>query len=86
MNIRLNNKKTLSGIVVSTKMQKTITVVVETKSKHKLHHKLVISHKKYHAHDEESLASDGDRVEIFETRPLSKMKSWRLKRIIEKAA
>lgn len=86
MEVRLNNKKTLTGIVVSTKMQKTITVVVETKSKHKLHHKLVISHKKYHAHDEENSANEGDRVEIFETRPLSKTKSWKLKKIIEKAA
>lgn len=82
---RLNNKKTLSGFVTSTKMQKTITVVVETKTKHKLYHKLVIRHKKYHAHDEEGLASEGDRVEIVETRPYSKTKTWKLKRIIEKA-
>ncbi|MGL4768756.1 MAG: 30S ribosomal protein S17 [Mycoplasmoidaceae bacterium] len=86
MEKRLSNKKTLIGFVISTKMQKTITVQVETKTKHKLYHKLVIRHKKYHAHDENSLASEGDLVEIIENRPYSKTKCWKLKRIIEKVA
>lgn len=86
MELRLNNKKTLMGVVTSTKMDKTITVMVETKFRHKLYHKLVITHKKYHAHDEESLCNNGDKVEIIETRPYSKTKTWRLKKITEKAA
>lgn len=80
-----NNKKILVGVVVSTKMEKTITVNVETKFKHKLYHKLVIRNKKYHAHDENRTANVGDIVEIIETRPLSKTKNWRLNKIIEKA-
>ena len=80
-----NRRKVLVGIVVSDKMQKTITVNVERKSKHPLYKKLVITHKKYHAHDEKEEANVGDRVEIVECRPLSKTKTWRLSRIIEKA-
>ncbi|MGL4947926.1 MAG: 30S ribosomal protein S17 [Mycoplasma sp.] len=82
---RINRRKLLVGVVTSVKMQKTITVNVETKSKHPLYKKLVIKHKKYHAHDENSEASLGDKVEIIETRPLSKTKCFRLNRIIEKA-
>ena len=80
-----NRRKVLVGIVASDKMQKTITVDVERKSKHPLYKKLVITHKKYHAHDEKEEAKIGDRVEIVECRPLSKTKTWRLSRIIEKA-
>ncbi len=79
------NKKTLVGVVVSNKMNKTIVVSVETKSKHKLYDKLVITHKKYHAHDEKEECNVGDRVRIVETRPISKTKSWKLQTIIEKA-
>ncbi|MGL5591682.1 MAG: 30S ribosomal protein S17 [Mycoplasmoidaceae bacterium] len=79
------NKKILSGIVVSDKMSKTIVVNVETRSKHKLYHKLVITHKKYHAHDEKEVCKIGDKVKIVETRPLSKTKRWRLYKIVEKA-
>lgn len=83
--IERNRRKVLSGIVVSDKMQKTVVVKVETKSKHPLYKKLVITHKKYHAHDEEESAGIGDKVEIVETRPLSAKKTWRVNKIIEKA-
>lgn len=82
---RANRRKILVGIVTSIKMQKTITVRVETKTKHPLYDKLVIRHKKYPAHDETDEASIGDKVEIIETRPLSKTKSFRLYKIIERA-
>lgn len=80
-----NTRKTLIGVVVSDKMQKTIVVKVETKTKHPLYKKLVITHKKYHAHDEQEQSKIGDVVEIVETRPLSALKRWRLNNIIEKA-
>ena len=80
-----NRRKVLQGIVVSDKMQKTIVVNVETKTKHPLYNKLVITHKKYHAHDEKEECKIGDFVEIIETRPLSALKRWRLNSIIEKA-
>ncbi len=80
-----NRRKVLQGIVVSDKMQKTIVVNVETKTKHPLYKKLVITHKKYHAHDEKEECKIGDFVEIIETRPLSALKRWRLNSIIEKA-
>lgn len=80
-----NRRKVLVGIVSSDKMEKTITVKIETKSKHPLYKKLVITHKKYHVHDEKEEANPGDKVEIVECRPLSKTKSWRLSKIIEKA-
>lgn len=83
--IRVNRRKVLVGIVTSVKMQKTITVDVETKTKHPLYKKLVIRHKKYHAHDENQDAKLGDRVEIIETRPISKTKCFRLNTIVEKA-
>lgn len=79
------NRKTLAGVVVSDKMNKTIVVLVETKSKHPLYGKLVITHKKYHAHDEKEECKIGDRVRIVETRPISKTKSWKLDKILEKS-
>lgn len=79
------NRKTLAGVVVSDKMNKTIVVLVETKSKHPLYGKLVITHKKYHAHDEKEECKIGDFVEIMETRPLSATKRWRLNKIIQRA-
>lgn len=80
-----NRRKVLQGVVVSDKMQKTIVVKVETKTKHPLYKKLVITHKKYHAHDEKEECKIGDIVEIVETRPLSALKRWRLSTIVEKA-
>lgn len=80
-----NLRKTYVGKVVSDKMDKTITVVVETYKNHPIYKKRVKYSKKYKAHDEEKTAHIGDRVEIMETRPLSKTKNFRLVRIIEKA-
>lgn len=80
-----NRRKVLEGLVVSNKMQNTVVVSVETKNKHRKYHKLVISHKKYHAHNENNDANVGDRVEIVETRPLSATKNWRVSKILERA-
>lgn len=80
-----NKRKILVGIVTSDKMQKTITVKVETKFKHPLYRKLVIHTKKYHVHDETEQANIGDRVEIMETRPISKTVNWTISKIIERA-
>jgi small subunit ribosomal protein S17 len=83
---REGRRKVLQGTVVSDKMDKTITVTVERVLKHPKYKKYVRRNKKYHAHDEDGSAGIGDRVEIMESRPLSKIKRWRLVRIIEKAA
>lgn len=78
-----NNRKTREGIVVSNKMQKTVVVRVERRVQHPLYRKVVIRTEKFKAHD--LLGCDeGDRVEIMETRPLSKDKRWRVTQIIEK--
>ncbi|AOG60814.1 30S ribosomal protein S17 [Spiroplasma helicoides] len=78
-------RKTYIGKVVSDKMDKTITVLVETYKNHPTYKKRVKYSKKYKAHDENSQAEMGDKVEIMETRPLSKTKNFRLVRIVEKA-
>ena len=75
----------LSGIVTSDKMQKTITVLVETYVSDKRYKKRVKYSKKYHAHDEKEEAKIGDKVTIVETRPLSATKRFRLLKITEKA-
>jgi small subunit ribosomal protein S17 len=80
-----NARKVRVGVVFSDKMEKTITVVVESRKKHAIYGKMIITTKKYKAHDENSEAKEGDTVEIMETRPLSKTKSWRLVKIVEKA-
>lgn len=80
-----NQRKTRVGKVVSDKMNKTIVVAVETSVRHPLYKKTVNVTKKYKAHDEENTAKTGDTVEIMETRPLSREKSWRLVRVVEKA-
>lgn len=80
-----NNRKTLQGIVVSDKMTKTVTVSVETKMKHSKYSKLVIQTKKYHVRDEKSETNVGDKVEIVETRPISKTVNFRISKIIERA-
>ncbi|AHA28455.1 30S ribosomal protein S17 [Exiguobacterium sp. Leaf187] len=82
---RTNNRKVLTGRVVSDKMDKTIVVTVETKVKHKLYGKRVNYSKKYKAHDENNTAKIGDVVRIQETRPLSKDKRFRLVEVIEEA-
>ena len=81
-----NNRRVLTGTVVSDKMDKTITVLVETYKNHPLYKKRVKSSKKYKAHDENSVASMGDTVKIMETRPLSATKYFRLVEVVKKAS
>ncbi|MDA8382440.1 MAG: 30S ribosomal protein S17 [Betaproteobacteria bacterium] len=78
-------KRTLTGRVVSDKMDKTVTVLVERKVKHPLLGKVIRRSKKYHAHDEENAFHEGDLVLIEECRPLSKTKSWRVTQLVEKS-
>ena len=75
----------LSGKVVSDKMDKTITVLVERKVKHPLYGKIVVRSKKYHVHDENNEFHTGDTVTIEECRPYSKTKAWRVVQALEKA-
>ena len=79
------HRKVRQGVVVSDKMDKTVVVKVERRTKHPLYHKTVTRSEKYHAHDETNDAKVGDTVRIMESRPLSKMKRWRLIEIIERA-
>ncbi len=79
------NKRKLSGRVVSDKMQKTVTVLVERRVKHPLYSKYVTRTKKYHAHDETGECHEGDMVEIEECRPISRTKAWRVTKLLEKA-
>ena len=80
-----NNRKVRKGVVVSDKMDKTITVAVERRTQHPKYKRVVKKTKKYTAHDEDNVCNEGDIVRIMETRPLSKTKRWRLVEIIEKA-
>ena len=80
-----NLRKQKSGVVVSNKMDKTIAVLVERRLMHPLYGKFVKRSKKFFAHDEENTCNIGDKVRIMETRPLSKMKRWRLVEILERA-
>lgn len=77
-------KRTLVGRVVSNKMQKTVTVLVERKVKHAIYGKYIVKSTKYHAHTETAL-NEGDTVEIVEGRPISKTKSWRVTRLVQSA-
>lgn len=79
-------KKVQEGIVVSNKAAKTIVVAVKTYKKHPQYGKYVQKTKKYMAHDENNECSIGDKVMIKETRPLSRMKRWRLTKVVEKVA
>ena len=78
-------RKTRVGMVVSTKMDKTIVVAIEDNVKHPVYSKIIKHTLKVHAHDEKNECGVGDRVEIMDTRPLSKTKRWRVTEIIEKA-
>ena len=80
-----SSRKVYRGVVVSDKMDKTITVRIDTKKTHPLYGKRVKYSKKYTAHDEKNEAKVGDKVRIVETRPLSKKKRFRLVEVIEKA-
>ncbi|GAA5445998.1 30S ribosomal protein S17 [Microbulbifer sp. NBRC 101763] len=79
-------KRTLTGKVVSDKMDKTITVLIERRVKHPIYGKIVSKSTKLKAHDENNDCSIGDVVTIEESRPLSKSKSWALQKIVERAA
>jgi small subunit ribosomal protein S17 len=78
-------RKSRTGVVTSSKMEKTITVSVERKLRHPIYGKFVKKSKKFHAHDDKNECGAGDMVRIMETRPLSKLKRWRLVEILEKA-
>ncbi len=83
--IERNLRKTRTGVVRSSKMDKTITVAVERRVKHPIYGKFVKKTTKFHAHDEKNECVVGDVVRIMETRPLSKTKRWRLVEVVEKA-
>lgn len=80
-----NSRKLRQGVVVSAAGDKTCVVLVTERKKHPLYGKLITSSKKLHAHDENNSAGVGDTVSVMETRPLSKLKRWRLVDIVEKA-
>lgn len=84
-NTERGNRKTRVGKVIGIKMDKTAIVTVERRVAHALYSKQVARTKKYYVHDEENAAREGDVVRIVETRPLSKLKRWRLVEIVEKA-
>jgi small subunit ribosomal protein S17 len=78
-------RKVRAGVVVSNKMDKTITVEIRTRVRHPLYGKIINRTRKFKAHDEHNECGMGDTVRIMETRPLSKEKRWRLVQIVEKA-
>lgn len=80
-----NSRKARQGVVVSAAGDKTCVVQITERKKHPLYGKLITSTKKLHAHDENNAAGVGDTVTVMETRPLSKLKRWRLVDIVEKA-
>jgi small subunit ribosomal protein S17 len=81
---RAKNTRTLIGKVVSDKRSKTVTVLIERRTKHELYGKIVAKSSKYHAHDENGEYKSGDVVEIAESRPISKTKSWVVTRLVQK--
>lgn len=85
MNEQKDLARTASGTVVSNKMDKTITVLVERRIKHPLYGKYIKRSKKIHAHDADNQCQEGDKVTIEETRPISKSKAWKLSSIDRKA-
>ncbi|MEX0773168.1 MAG: 30S ribosomal protein S17 [Balneolales bacterium] len=80
-----NQRKQRVGLVVSDRMQKTITVAVDRQIKHPIYGKFITKTTKYMAHDEAGDAKIGDKVQIIETRPLSRHKRWRLVEVLERA-
>ena len=81
----MSNKRTLVGRVVSDKMEKTVTVLVERRVKHPMYNKIIVRSSKYHAQNNNNEAKSGDLVQIEECRPLSKTKAWLVTRLLEKA-
>jgi len=84
--IRHNSRKTLIGFVTSRSGDKSIKVTIPYKTPHPLYHKVVNRQTVVHAHDEKNETHPGDKVEIMETRPLSRLKRWRIVSILERAA
>jgi small subunit ribosomal protein S17 len=82
---RPNQRKVREGVVVSTAMDKTAVVAVVERVRHRRYAKTVQSTKRFHAHDEQNTARVGDRVRVQETRPLSKLKRWRIVEVLERA-
>ncbi|HMW18669.1 MAG TPA: 30S ribosomal protein S17 [Accumulibacter sp.] len=80
-----SSKRTLIGRVVSDRMTKTVTVLVERRVKHAMYNKIIVRSSKYHAHNDNDQAKLGDLVEIEESRPLSKTKSWVVVKLLERA-
>lgn len=78
-------RRTLTGRVVSDKMAKTVTVLIERRVTHPLYGKVVTRSKRYHAHDENGEVHEGDLVTIEECRPISRTKAWRVLRLVEKS-
>ena len=81
--VERNNRKVREGVVVSDKMDKTIVVAIKDKAKHPLYKKTINKTKKLKAHDENNEAGIGDKVEIMETRHVSRDKCWRLVKVVE---
>jgi small subunit ribosomal protein S17 len=80
-----SNSRTLTGRVVSSKMDQTITVMIERRVRHPLYGKIIRRSTKVHAHDAENTCREGDKVQVQECRPISKSKSWRLVEVLERA-
>ena len=80
----LGNRKVRTGTVISNKMDKTVTVLIERLVEHPFYHRVVKKSKKFFAHDESNVCQIGDKVVIMETRPLSKRKRWRVAELTEK--
>ena len=80
-----HERQELTGVVTSAKMEKTIIVKVTRMVQHKLYHRVIRVSKKFYAHDEERKARQGDTVRIIETRPLSKLKRWRLAEVVTRS-
>lgn len=83
--VKATVKRTLVGKVVSDKMDKTVTVLIERHVKHPLYGKIIMRSNKYHAHNEGNTARAGDTVEIQEGRPISKTKAWTVTRVVQTA-
>jgi len=79
------NKRQLTGRVISDRMNKTVTVLIERRTMHPLYGKVITRSGKYHAHDETNECKEGDLVTIEECRPLSRTKSWRVVKLVDKA-
>jgi small subunit ribosomal protein S17 len=78
-------KRTLVGTVVSDKMNKTVTVLIERRVRHPLYGKIIVRSNKYHAHNEGNVAKAGDTVEIQEGRPISKTKAWTVTKVVQES-